>query len=46
MNYAYLMFIIFTIYLNEQEIMILIQTFAFSRLTFDEVKLIRIRCSK
>lgn len=24
----------------------LIQAFAFSRLTFDEVKLIRIRCSK
>lgn len=38
MNYAYLMFIIFTIYLNEKEIMILKQTFAFLCLTFDEVK--------
>lgn len=46
MNYAYLMFIIFTIYLNEKEIMILKQTFAFLCLTFDEVKLIRVRCSK
>lgn len=44
MNYAYLMFIIFTIYLNEKEIMILKQTFLC--LTFDEVKLIRVRCSK